>query len=79
MSLVWVSTGMTRLRLLGFLGALVIATLAVGALGGAALSLADGGARVLSSGVVFALVAVVAVAVVVTGSTAARTLDSTYW
>lgn len=70
---------MTRLRLLGVLGALFVATFAVGALGGAVLSLTGGGARVLSSGVVFGLVALLALAVVATGGLAARTLDSTYW
>jgi len=70
---------MTRLRLLGVLGAFVVAILTVGALGGAALSLTSGGARVASSGVVFGLVALVTLAVVVTGSLAARTLDSPYW
>jgi hypothetical protein len=70
---------MTRFRLLGFFGALVVATLVLGALGGAALSLTGDGARVFSSGVVFGLVALIALAVVATGSLAARTLDSTYW
>jgi hypothetical protein len=70
---------MNRLRLLGLFGAVVVVTFVVGALGGATLSLTGDGERVLSSGVVFGLVAVVALAVVVTGSAAARTLDSTYW
>lgn len=70
---------MNRFRLLGFVGALVVATLALGALGAAALSLTGGGARVAASGVVFGLVALLALAVVATGSLAARTLDSTYW
>ena len=70
---------MTRLRLLGGLGALAVAILVVGALGGAVLSLAGDGARVLSSGVVLGLVALLALAVVATGGLAARTLDSTSW
>jgi len=70
---------MTRLRLLGGLGALVVATLALGAVGGVVLSLTGGGARVASSGVVLGLVAVLALVVVATGGLAARTLDSTYW
>jgi len=79
MSNVAVSSGVTRLRLLGGLGALAVAVLAVGALAGAALSLTGGGARVLASAVVFGLVALLALAVVATGGLAARTLDSTYW
>jgi hypothetical protein len=70
---------MVRLRLLGLAGALVVAGLAVGAIAGAALHYAGDGFRVVSSGVTFGLVALTALAVVVLGASAARTLESTYW
>lgn len=68
---------MNRLRLLGFLGTLLVALGGVGSL--AAFGLRLGEFRVLSTSAVFALVVALALAVVVVGRAGARTKATRYW
>ncbi len=69
--------GVNRLRLLGLLGSLLVALGGVGSL--AAFGLRVGDFRPVSTGAVFALVALLAVGVVVLGSAGARTRKTRYW
>ncbi|MFC6953349.1 hypothetical protein [Halorubellus litoreus] len=68
---------MNRLRLLGFLGSLLVALGGVGSL--AAFGLRVGEFRPVSTGAVVALVALLAVGVVALGWTGARTKTTRYW
>ncbi|WP_323676425.1 hypothetical protein [Halorubellus sp. PRR65] len=68
---------MNRLRLLGFLGSLLVVLGGVGAL--AAFGLRAGDFRVVSTGAVSGLVVVVAVGVVALGRVGALTKTTTYW